>query len=473
MPPVDPIALYGSALRGYRRPTAANVTANSSNRLAQVRDATALARHSNANGDKPTWRDSDPHFANQPCVQHVNGQPLDTASWAAEAQPRTVVFVGCCDDRLSVSAWVDGIAASTTPMARFGALNWYMGVGGTLDGGWGGGNGGHASATDGLVAPSRIVHAMKAYFNGGSSTFDVDGVLRATGNGGAAASTGTRIGAKFDGTLPATGRWGIQYEVNRNLTASEWARDLRALTEFIPGQLFFYGDSIIAGNHNAAGMSISKQLEAGGLLAEPFQIFNFGIPSAYAGGSSLDLSVIVTTCIDPLIHALAEVKIAYYAAGVNDAFGSLPPAPRSPAAIKANIDTFAIDRLALGVQTIVGTILPTPGTGQQESIRVATNALITANATNAPYMVDDRAADPRFLDPFDTTVYQNDRLHLTDLGNRYLAERIAPRINIISRRTRRSFPQWHRKRMFLAGTNPSAARLLHPPVLSTNLEFSR
>lgn len=432
----NPVSLYGSALRGFRRPLAANVTVDGSNKTSQVLDSTALARNSTAAGAaRPTWRSTDPHFKNQPCIVHAAGEHLDTAPWAPEAQPRSVIFVGCCDDRLSVSAWVDGLAASTTAITRFGALNYYMGPGGTLDGGWGGGNGGHANATDGLVAPSRVVHVMKGFFNGASSTFDVDGVLRATGNAGAAASAGTRIGDKFDGSLPAVGRWSIEYEVNRALTAAEWARDVRALSMFVPSQIFFYGDSIIAGNHNAADKSISRQLEASGLLVAPVRIFNFGIPSAYAGGNpigAIDLSAIVTTCIDPLAHLLAEKEIAYWAAGVNDIFGNIsPPSPRSAAAIKADADAFATGRAALGIQTIIGTILPTPGTAPQETIRLATNAALVANASGAPYVVDDRASDPRLLDPLDPLVYQPDHLHLTDLGNLYCAQRIAPLVNTI------------------------------------------
>jgi hypothetical protein len=94
--------------------------------------------------------------------------------------------------------------------------------------------------------------------------------------------------------------------------------------------------------------------------------------------------------------------------------------------------TYAIEARAAGFDIIVGSTTnpATIITGGEETERLAGNALVLADASNAFDYVIDFAGDPRLDDATDTAVYF-DGIHPTALGASYMAELAAVPLDAI------------------------------------------
>lgn len=104
------------------------------------------------------------------------------------------------------------------------------------------------------------------------------------------------------------------------------------------------------------------------------------------------------------------------------------------ATIYADMESYADGARTAGFDYVIGTTITpsTSFTGPQETVRVAANVLIMADAGAAFEAQVDFAADTRLDDPTDATYY-TDGLHWTTAGAGVAAELMAPALDVALR----------------------------------------
>lgn len=179
--------------------------------------------------------------------------------------------------------------------------------------------------------------------------------------------------------------------------------------------LVFDGDSIMEGFGATLNRNIPAQLAR--LLtksAEQFSTAIYGqrMASIYANRTSRF----------PPCYSSARTSIVFVEAGINDINGNGGAATTGSDLYSASTGPLITYLKGLGYKVIVGTLLPTMATtGAKETERLNYNALVTANAAGADYVLD-LASNPTMgtgTAASNTTLYV-DGTHLTTLGDSYV-----------------------------------------------------
>ncbi len=436
---LDPVALFGASLSYLFHAASANVIRDAGYNISQWSDTSGLARHLTSGGPSSTgkcrWIEYNQSFNGHPTVRFpgpvVGGPNLDSGTaWTAIPQPRTTVTVFASNDRANTGyIYTTKTADNGIYHESGGKIRIHNGT--DFQTNWGGPLAGIASVT-GFVTPSNDVHVIVIEENGASSKIWIDGVLKDTGNAGSTSRATLRLGGRFTGTGSClVGDIAYHFAINRAMTAEELAAVTSALlTAYVPGLIVCDGDSLTLGRQstlsdqpspgailNAYPNSYPAALLNRGLIKKPFQLRNFGV-----GGQAVQtMRANGATTIDPLYSAARPFNICILWGGANDFAG------RSAAQIYGDIAAYAVARAAAGFQVVVRT---SPWlvivAGQQ--VRIDTNALIMANASGAPYIVDDVGSDGKFQFA-DPTYYNADATHFNDLGYYVHGCRVAIPVN--------------------------------------------
>jgi lysophospholipase L1-like esterase len=169
--------------------------------------------------------------------------------------------------------------------------------------------------------------------------------------------------------------------------------------------LVFEGDSLMCEAENDW-----SSIETARLLED--SNFNRDINVAYGGERIVrDMVGQGATQIDPHYNPLFAINIALVLAGINDAIGGNLPA----ADILAGLEEWCLDRRAAGWKTIV---LTWPPVADYYTNGYSQRPIVNAALLDSPTWCDvvaDAGSDPRLI-VTDETIYVNDGLHLTELG---------------------------------------------------------
>ncbi len=409
------VEAYGSRARVVWDPIEANVTKNGSNVISELRDVGTLARHA-APGVGPTWVASVEEFKDRPTIRFAGAEYLDTDTWAAEAQPRTVVIVMNGVD--SESCWAfDKKVIAGPQMGLFFSGNVWLDAGVQADTGWGNETAGVDVSRTGVRKRKVEVHVYWIEFNGAASKLWVDGVLVFTGDAGAVASTSVKLGARW-----LTGNFwqddiAFFAHIEGLATDEERDRDIAVLVAAcLPGQAIFDGDSIPFGFGVAAGETYPAQLQAGRMLGVPIAVRNTGT----SGLKVSELRARAAAVVHRFANPLRPFQKVCLMGGVNDISFFVTPA----ADIHAEDVLYANAAAAAGLQVYLCTVLKwASATAPEETIRQQLNALRIANSSGAAYTCIDTGANPALQDTGDVAIF-HDGLHPAPGGGLILAQQI-------------------------------------------------
>ncbi len=340
---------------------------------------------------------------------------LATATWTSEPQPRTVVIVVDRADNSDGLFLFDLLAGTEFAMFTSSGAYWVSGgtqvnttYGGTL-----------AGPTGLQSYVGADVHVLRIEFNGASTKFYADGVLKATVSGGTNAVNAFQLGARR-AALGSFWKGDVlrAYAVNRVLTAAEASRDDAAhRTLYRAGLVIHDGDSLTLGRCTTPALDGTYPVVAAKASATDYQMRNYGV----GGQTVATMTANAAANIDPFYDAARPFNIIVLWGGVNDIIGG----GRTSAQAYADIVTYANARTAVGWRVIVMTVIAATGTAPQIADLLVLNSLLRANASGGTYTLVDPAGDARFQNFNDTTYYNGDKTHQTNAGAAIIATEYA------------------------------------------------
>lgn len=395
--------------------------------ISQQADKTPLARHLNTVAGLPQQIPANQDYNDHPAIRFAAAEYMDAASWSSESQPVTIVCVVSRPDLTGGFLFDSASGAHVEFSLSLGTPGVYW---------WGGStevNSTYSGTQVGITGTrlpvtylSGEVHVLSMEFNGASSTFYVDGVLKATLNAGASAQASFRLGARRLASSHVKMDFLYSFQLNKIRSAGERARDDVALkARFIPGIVVCHGDSLtggtngspLAGGIDANSVDYPTVMRATRVVGRPIRVHNYGVPGKLLSAMVTDAA----TTLDPLYSTARPFNVVVLWGGVNDWAGG----GRTGAQCYADVVTYTAARVAVGWKVVVLTNIAANATGPQETERLDFNARLRANSSGAAYTLADPAGDARFQNINDTTYYAADKVHLTTLGYSIIASTFA------------------------------------------------
>lgn len=280
----------------------------------------------------------------------------------------------------------------------------------------------YAGSQLGTYAADANPHVFVGLFNGAASRWRVDGALAAYGDAGALGISSLSL---FANPSVAFGLIGDEYE-SAIYSALKNAREVHQLETYLYGRfalglplLFTPKMFIVDGDSLSTtygGGSLSFPTQLGTLLGSSWEHINFAV----AGQTVVSMLADVVGQVDWEYDAVRTKDIVICWGGINDVVGA-----DTAATVYANISSYCSGRRSAGFKVIVCTIIPAASaTGANETKRQAVNTSIRSGWTGFADALCDLTTDPNIGDTgstSNTTYYQADGIHLTDVGRGIVA----------------------------------------------------
>ncbi len=347
---------------------------------------------------------------------------LDTATWTVEAQPRTQFLVVEWPDTVVDGRFLFDLEGASENALLTSTGAYWMSAGTQVSTTYGNTNIG--ITTTPVTKQAGMLHVLMIVYNGASSKFYVDGVLKATVSAGTNGATAHRLGARKNISLFAAMYVYRDFAVKRLLTATEITYVTNSLlAAYKPGFIGFQGDSLTLCRLSTPAWDGSWPFIFSQASATPFWYRNIGFGGQQIGagaGAGTGMTATAAAVLDTAYDATRPFNKALLFGGINDY-----AANRTGVQVDADSATWRSDRIAVGWEAWQCTTPAGQLTGPQEAQRVDGNTRLRANVP-ANRLID-LAADPAFgpgnlNNAIVPGIYdQTDHTHMLPAGNILLA----------------------------------------------------